>query len=177
LYKENRVARLSKNKGGAVKRIREAVGNLFWPKPAPQKKETIKKTKKKYENKIPNTTAEEYECWREYNNKSSSPQEPKRRELALRYISIKSRFEREQKNPNIKKKHSKYDINIQEPIIPSQVVVAPLADEEPVVVVAPVPSRTTALEELAAQYASDDDDTEEVFNTNWRPTPAPRRFK
>jgi len=185
LYKENRIARLSKNNGGAVKRIREAVGNLFWPKPAPQKKEVSKKAQKKYENKIPNTTVEEYECWREYNNKSSSPQEPKRRELALRYISIKSRFEREQKNPDIKKKHSKYDIKIQEPTLQDQAVPVltpvvvesdPTLQDQVVPVLTPVQKRT-ALDDLAAQYASDDDDTEEVFNANWRPTPAPRRFK
>ena len=172
LYKENRIARLSKNNGGAVKRIREAVGNLFWPKPAPQKKEVSKKAQKKYENKIPNTTAEEYECWREYNKKGSSSQEPPRRELALRYISIKSRFEREQKNPDIKKKHSKYDIKIQEPTLQDQVV--PVLTPA---VLAPAPKKITTLDELAAQYASDDDDAEEVFNANWRPTPAPRRFK
>lgn len=188
LYKENRIARLSKNNGGAVKRIREAVGNLFWPKPASQKKEVSKKAQKKYENKIPNTTAEEYECWREYNKKGSSSQEPPRKELALRYISIKSRFEREQKNPDIKKKHSKYDIKIQEPTLQDQAVPVltqvvvesvpehnqPLQDQ--VVPVLTPDQKRTALDELAAQYASDDDDAEEVFNSNWRPTPAPRRF-
>lgn len=171
LYKENRIARLSKNNGGAVKRIREAVGNLFWPKPAPQKKEVSKKAPKKYENKTPNTTDEEYECWREYNKKGSSSQEPSRKEKALRYISIKSRFEREQKNPNIKKKRSKYDndIKLEEPILPALVVVEPL-------VVTPVPKRVNALDDLAAQYASDDEDAEEHFYANWRPTPAPRPF-
>ena len=35
--------------------------------------------------------------------------------------------------------------------------------------------KQTALHDLAAQYASDSED-DEIFNTNWRPTPAPRRL-
>ena len=35
--------------------------------------------------------------------------------------------------------------------------------------------KQTALDDLAAQYASDSED-DEIFNTNWRPTPAPRRL-
>jgi hypothetical protein len=60
-------------------------------------------------------------------------------------------------------------------------VVAPALNQDqavPVltqVVVAPATKRT-ALDELAQQYA-DDDDVIEGFNTNWRPNPAPCRFK
>jgi len=181
-----------KKSGKAVPVVEAPVGQVVWPsKPAPEKKEPIKKAsskkasskkasskkasskkaKKKYENKTPNTTDEEYECWREYNKKGSSSQEPSRKEKALRYKSIKHRFEREQKNPNIKKKRSKYDndIKLEEPILPALVVVEPL-------VVTPVPKRVNALDDLAAQYASDDEDAEEHFYANWRPTPAPRTF-
>lgn len=35
--------------------------------------------------------------------------------------------------------------------------------------------KQTALHDLAAQYASDSED-DEIFNTNWRPTPTPRRL-
>ena len=171
--------------GGAFSKALGAFGlaQVVWPsKPAPEKKEPIKKVsskkasskkaKKKYENKIPNTTDEEYDCWREYNKKGSSSQEPPRRKLALRYISIKSRFERKQKNPDIKKKRSKYDndIKLEEPILPALVVVEPL-------VVTPVPKLANALDDSSAQYASNDEDTEEHFNHSWRPTTAGRFIK
>jgi len=117
-------------------------------KKTPQKKEASKK--RVVENKIPNTTEEEYECYKEYKNKRSPSQEPARKILALKYLSIKSRFERTQKNPDIKKNPSKYDAI--EPALETNAI-----------------SKRTAIDDLATQYASDDDDLEEVFNTNWRP--------
>jgi len=109
-YSERRTAlaaAAASNTEGTVKRIREAVGNLFWPKPAPQKKQASKK--RVLENKIPGTTLEEYECFREYNNNGASSQEPARKQLALKYKSIKRSYELAQKNPDRKKKRSKYE--------------------------------------------------------------------
>ena len=162
-----------KNITGEMKNAMSIIKNMYKNvKATPKKKERVVKAKP-----TTNVRDEEHQCWIKHKNiEKISILGAKTVELNKIRCNLRTQKRENEVTEEMKEAASKFRSldRKQEKDRLEKKVAATMARLELLDVSPAVPKRN-ALEELTAQHA--DDVTDEVFNVNWRPTPALRRFK